>query len=137
MIYIICPNCGRCGTPNPGSEIPTNCKFCETKHILEEYPNDVPSAEIENLVYEKYIAGDPAKEILNKKQHEEIERMLAPLRDRLNKEIENRNNPRCPRCGSTAITTGARGYSLFSGFIGSGKTTNRCGNCGYKWYPKR
>lgn len=41
----------------------------------------------------------------------------------------------CPRCGSTAITTGARGYSLITGFIGSGKTVNRCGKCGYSWKP--
>lgn len=43
--------------------------------------------------------------------------------------------PKCPKCGSTSITTGSRGYSLFTGFLGSGKTVNRCGNCGYKWNP--
>lgn len=42
---------------------------------------------------------------------------------------------KCPRCKSTAITTGQRGYSLISGFIGSNDTINRCGNCGYKWKP--
>ena len=42
---------------------------------------------------------------------------------------------RCPKCGSEYITTGKRGYSLFTGFIGSGKTVNRCGSCGYKWKP--
>lgn len=41
----------------------------------------------------------------------------------------------CPKCGSTAITTGSRGYSLITGFIGSGKTVNRCGKCGYSWKP--
>ena len=43
---------------------------------------------------------------------------------------------KCPRCGSTAITTGQRGFSLFTGFIGSNKTVNRCGKCGYSWQPK-
>ena len=42
---------------------------------------------------------------------------------------------RCPKCGSEYITTGKRGYSLLTGFIGSGKTVNRCGSCGYKWKP--
>lgn len=42
---------------------------------------------------------------------------------------------KCPRCGSTQITTGQRGYSLFSGFLGSNKTVNRCANCGYSWKP--
>jgi len=42
----------------------------------------------------------------------------------------------CPRCGSTQIVTGQRGYSVASGFLGSKKTTNRCGKCGYSWQPK-
>lgn len=58
---------------------------------------------------------------------------------RANKKIEMLENNdgvlKCPRCKSAAITTGQRGYSLVYGFIGSGKTMNRCGNCGYKWIP--
>lgn len=42
---------------------------------------------------------------------------------------------RCPRCGSTAVTTTSRGYSLLTGFIGSNKTVNRCGKCGHTWRP--
>ena len=41
----------------------------------------------------------------------------------------------CPRCGSTAVATGSRGYSIVWGFAGSGKTVNRCGKCGYSWKP--
>lgn len=41
----------------------------------------------------------------------------------------------CPKCNSTAITTGARGVSWFWGTIGSSKTVNRCANCGYTWKP--
>ena len=41
----------------------------------------------------------------------------------------------CPKCGSESITAGQRGYSLLTGFLGSGKTVNRCVNCGYKWKP--
>lgn len=44
--------------------------------------------------------------------------------------------PRCPRCGSTAVTTGERGYSILWGFAGSGRTVNRCGRCGHKWAPR-
>jgi predicted nucleic-acid-binding Zn-ribbon protein len=43
----------------------------------------------------------------------------------------------CPKCGSTAITTGARGFTLMTGFIGSNKTVNRCGKCGHTWTPKK
>ena len=52
-------------------------------------------------------------------------------------EKKENSKPKCPRCGSTAITTGQRGYNVISGFFGSNKTVNRCGNCGYKWEPKK
>lgn len=42
----------------------------------------------------------------------------------------------CPRCGSTQITTGQRGYSFLTGFLGSNKAVNRCAKCGYTWEPR-
>ena len=48
---------------------------------------------------------------------------------------ENRDAIRCPKCGSTTIVTGHKGYSLVTGFIGSGRTVNRCSRCGHKWEP--
>ena len=44
---------------------------------------------------------------------------------------------KCPKCGSTAIATVNRGYSLVWGFIGSGKPMNVCQKCGYKFDPKK
>lgn len=44
---------------------------------------------------------------------------------------------RCPKCSSTQITTGSRGYSMVWGFVGSNKTMNRCAKCGHKWEPRR
>lgn len=41
----------------------------------------------------------------------------------------------CPKCGAVTISTGTRGFSIVTGFIGSGKTVNRCGSCGWKWTP--
>ena len=43
----------------------------------------------------------------------------------------------CPRCDSTNVVTGQRGYSMMWGFIGSNRTMNRCAKCGHKWEPKR
>lgn len=54
-----------------------------------------------------------------------------------NKEIVSQyDGLHCPCCGSTSITTGARGYSFWTGFLGSGKTVNRCAKCGHTWQPK-
>ena len=47
----------------------------------------------------------------------------------------NSNTVTCPRCGSTQITTGQRGWKLTTGFLGSSKTVNRCAKCGYTWTP--
>jgi len=41
----------------------------------------------------------------------------------------------CPRCGSNQISTGQRGFSIVTGFIGSNKTVNRCAKCGFSWKP--
>lgn len=46
------------------------------------------------------------------------------------------NNPTCPKCGSTSITTSARGVDGFWGFLGASSTVNRCANCGHAWYPE-
>lgn len=45
------------------------------------------------------------------------------------------SKPRCPKCGSTSITAGQKGYSILTGFLGSNKTVNRCSNCGHTWKP--
>lgn len=41
----------------------------------------------------------------------------------------------CPKCKSTQVATLNRGYSIWVGFIGSGKAMNVCQKCGYKWKP--
>ena len=52
------------------------------------------------------------------------------------KQKYDKNILRCPKCGSTAITTGQRGFSMLTGFWGSSKTVNRCGNCGHVFKPQ-
>lgn len=75
-----------------------------------------------------------------------LRRQMCPLPPSTSPTINEFNNitfsyapsaPKCPRCGSTSISTGARGFSWITGFLGSSKTVNRCGNCGHKWEPKR
>lgn len=60
---------------------------------------------------------------------------LSPVEGKILDYLEYNKVLRCPRCHSTAVTTGARGFSMVSGFLGSGKTVNRCGQCGYTWKP--
>lgn len=46
----------------------------------------------------------------------------------------NSNVVRCPRCGSTSVTTEEQGYGLF-GWIGASQKKNLCQKCGHKWWP--
>ena len=48
----------------------------------------------------------------------------------------NSNVVRCPRCGSTSVTTEEQGYGLF-GWIGASQKKNLCQKCGHKWWPGR
>lgn len=46
------------------------------------------------------------------------------------------NQVRCPKCGSTSITTEKRGYDIMWGFLESERIVyNVCQNCGHKWKP--
>ena len=50
--------------------------------------------------------------------------------------LKEQLKPRCPKCGSTSITAGARGANALFGFMGASKTVNRCSNCGNTWTPR-
>ena len=58
-------------------------------------------------------------------------------KEKRSKDLQCCNTPKCPKCGSTAITTTSRGWKWTTGFIGSGQTINRCGNCGHTWKPRK
>ena len=74
---------------------------------------------------------------VNAKAEEESQKRYNEYLAKKKAEEEEKNTIRCPKCGSTQITTGQRGYSLFSGFLGSNKTVNRCAACGYSWKPSK
>lgn len=74
---------------------------------------------------------DPEKAKSTKASDENREHML-----RVSSAPKPEEPARCPKCSSTQITTGSRGYSMVWGFIGAGKTVNRCARCGHKWEPK-
>ena len=60
---------------------------------------------------------------------EDKNRALAKKRE----ELKKQGIASCPKCGSTSIATVNRGYSMVTGFIGSGKPVNVCQVCGHKW----
>lgn len=85
------------------------------------------------------------KEEENRRIQEKKEQEIR-IKQQKQKEIEIKNKVQrlkaegkvcCPRCGSESVSAGTRGYTITTGFIGSGKVRVVCLNCGYKWKPKR
>ncbi len=124
--------CIKCGFIHPLNKI---CKVCkneliETKYDDKEYYQN--EQQFTQKIYEEYVFNSPEydEEMFQKRiEHDKEIRKLAYDTSRSTKS----DTLKCPKCGSTAVTTGERGYSLLTGFIGSSQTMNRCGKCGYKW----
>ena len=72
---------------------------------------------------------------LHDDDHIEYELKMAQFREIAERKKAEDSKPRCPKCGSTSITAGQKGYSFWTGFLGSNKTVNRCYNCGHTWKP--
>lgn len=68
---------------------------------------------------------------------EQTRKLLEPSKVDIIKRYDANSTPvQCPKCNSTQISTGQRGYSMIWGFIGSNRTMNRCAKCGHKWEPR-
>lgn len=158
-IFYICKHCG-CLDVNVAGKTPINCSSCYSKDIVIlsdkdidtkfEYwntPSDLGFASKANDFAYEYFGKDNLPPLFNKTIKEDKEWLKYVEKEKKweeNKKSFQHINPkykfnsilRCPKCGSTAVTTGARGVSGFWGFIGASKTVNRCGNCGYTWKPK-
>ena len=146
MALIKCPECGKevsdksdkcihCGYPFEKKYIHIiNGKEYNLKYIYESdktntvkligslrQMTNIGLADADNIV-DTILSGNQLSKIINTKP---------------STQPQESNQPKCPKCGSTNIAIGARGWKWTTGFIGSGKTVNRCGNCGHTWKPSR
>lgn len=112
-----------------------NVDYGEARKLMQSVPfKIVPGATSETANSVKDIIENEGCTCKIVESSESVERFTANVMKQCN--LYKKYQPlRCPRCGSTAVTTTSRGYSLLTGFIGSNKTVNRCGKCGYSWKP--
>lgn len=112
-----------------------NVDYGDARRMMQATPFKIISGAVA-------VIADSVKEIVEKEgcickiveSSENTEQFSASALNRCN--LYKKYQPiKCPRCGSTAVTTTSRGYSLVWGFAGSNKTVNRCGKCGHTWKP--
>lgn len=123
--------CMMCGTLGTRQFVP--------KQYLDEYGNLKPGAK--EQIFEELVktssefdqeAHDRVPLVLA--QYERQSAMLAA--EAKGQDTSNTSSSvRCPKCGSYSVATTNRGYSLLTGFIGSGSPRNVCQKCGHKWKP--
>lgn len=147
--YYICPRCGKgWNYAENNQHICKNCHYepmIKTEFSDEDYENASTSSpkafrQFKINLREKYTINSDVfdSDLYNTLIAEEYKasKKLKKMKKEKRKNFEaNKNKLHCPKCNSTNVTTGQRGYSFLTGFLGSNKTVNRCGNCGYKWEP--
>ena len=114
----------------------THCPNCGTEFVNIDFPaKDL--AIIEEISKDVFFIESMIQ--LRQDNIIEYESRMSQFRTQVQQQENTRaqaaSTVKCPRCGSTNITAGQRGYSLLTGFVGSGRTVNRCANCGHKWKP--
>ena len=138
----LCPECGKDRYLFKPGVKPTvdTCEFCGAKlwhtnlTAEEEFLIRHISKDIEFIRAMSKLKDDDIIEFRTKiAQYKQIAKADGCYESPAQK--AQKNKPKCPKCGSTNISTGQRGYSLLTGFLGSNKTVNRCANCGYSWKP--
>lgn len=125
--------CLDCGELNNTDDIV--CKYCGSKNTTDEINNLKGTIgdyiEVSNISHD----GNFILQMLKLKNDDPIEYELkmAQFREIAERKKAEESKPRCPKCGSTSIATVNKGYSLLTGFLGSGKPMNVCQSCGHKW----
>lgn len=109
--------------------------------LINDYRRELNYYKLANSNWQQYKLKKAADDLTTKKLQEEQEAakrekaMKAATIYSIYRANKLKGIPCCPKCGSTSITTVNRGYSVITGFIGSGKPMNVCQMCGYKFEP--
>lgn len=126
-------NCKHCGQPTNNSGL-SFYEICVIERINDSWPFYKAMIDLkQNDIITFYQKITEFENQIEQREAVEEEKQSAPTTQ---PQPTTPPLPTCPRCGSTSITTGARGVSGFWGFIGASKTVNRCANCGHTWTPK-
>jgi len=145
-----CPKCGNIGS----NSTDVTCYYCGTKMIdtnvsdWDFVQTTKSMKEYKKQIQEEYIFKSTQfdKELFEKREAEEQHN----FQENIKKMQYDADHPKCPKCGSTALSANKKGFGLgkaavggimlggvglLGGFLGSGKIEITCLNCGNKFKP--
>ena len=137
-------HCSICGYEYEESGVPEQCPFCKASSskftIIDEIGCTSASSPSSALLdWECEVCGYIHKGATPPEKCPVCtvpsSRFNVATKNKFPAQPETTRIPICPKCGSAAIATINRGYSLFWGFLGSGAPMNVCQVCGYKFKP--
>lgn len=155
MALIKCPECGKEISDRASACIHCGCPLLYTSKSIVRYGKPAPSRRLESLFKEVFpqlgweslysgqecllvdgVTEKYANDICNKFYDTDLQ---LEIRDSCEKilyaSVRDHDIISCPNCGSVDYSTSTRGYSIVTGFVGSGKTMLTCHKCGHRWKP--
>ena len=145
MALIKCPECGQeisdksdkcihCGFPlrnTPFLQENINGKYYDINFLTDKSISQAKKITMLREMTNYDIDLMDAKKMVLK-YHPTIQQQESNQKEQ---DERSKNQIHCPKCNSTSIQTINRGYSFWTGFLGSGSPRNVCQKCGYKWKP--
>lgn len=143
MALINCPECGK--EVSDKSEKCIHCGYPINRAKIEKYVIDGKEYDLTFVLKDYLTKKDKIKKVqtISNCSLKNAMNIIHNIYDEYNivdevsktDEKKNDNKLTCPKCGSTNITEGTKGFSLMTGFIGSGNFRYVCKKCGNKWKP--
>ena len=145
MALIICPEC-KCEISDKAKNC-VHCGYPISKYKIQNYKINQKEFDLSFILNDTILKVDKIKKVQDLTGYGLKESMNIvhdiyeeyDIRDSIaiqaNKTEIKEDKIKCPKCGSCNIQSTNRGFSLITGFIGSGFPRNVCQKCGFKWKP--
>ena len=155
MALINCPECGKQISDKAPACIHCGCPLNFKSKKIIRYGKPVKSIKTESIFKEtfpqlgwealyagqEYVIVDGvtenfAEDVLHKFSSTDLQLGIDDSCEEVQyASYRDRNIISCPKCGSIEYNAGSRGFSVMTGFIGSGKTVITCLKCGPRRKP--
>ncbi len=110
------------------------CQHCNKTTIGNIYRRQPKNSLVAVCSECEYVKGATTEKLQKEEYYAKEDKRQAEIKAKI-AEYHANNIICCPKCASTSVATVNRGFSILTGFLGSGKAVNVCQVCGHKWKP--